>query len=104
MKFSVYFAREKNKGVTRDAKVVSMNKRRILVVEDEEDIAELVALHLSDLCDEVVVAADGHEGCEHTVNSHINRLRAKIERDPSHPEKTVTVWGVGYKFSGEARV
>lgn len=39
-----------------------MTKRRILLVEDEEDIADLVALHLSDLCDEVVVARDGHEG------------------------------------------
>lgn len=43
----------------------------------------------------------GHEGYEHTVNSHINRLRAKIENDPSHPEHIVTVWGVGYKL--EAR-
>lgn len=40
----------------------------------------------------------GHEGYEHTVNSHINRLRAKIERNPGKPEKIVTVWGVGYKF------
>ena len=40
----------------------------------------------------------GHEGYEHTVNSHINRLRAKIEHDPSHPEHIVTVWGVGYKL------
>ena len=45
----------------------------------------------------------GHEGYEHTVNSHINRLRAKIERDPAKPEMIVTVWGVGYKFSSEAR-
>ena len=41
----------------------------------------------------------GHEGYEHTVNSHINRLRAKIEEDPAHPELIVTVWGVGYKMN-----
>jgi len=35
---------------------------------------------------------------EHTVNSHINRLRAKIEADPSQPRFIQTVWGVGYRF------
>lgn len=40
----------------------------------------------------------GHEGYEHTVNSHINRLRAKIELNPNKPEYVLTVWGVGYKF------
>jgi DNA-binding response OmpR family regulator len=40
----------------------------------------------------------GHEGYAHTVNSHINRLRSKIERDPSRPGYILTVWGVGYKF------
>ena len=40
-----------------------------------------------------------YEGFEHTVNSHINRLRAKIENDPGHPRLLKTVWGVGYRFS-----
>ena len=44
----------------------------------------------------------GHDGYEHTVNSHINRLRAKIERDTSHPKHIVTVWGVGYKLEAAA--
>ncbi|MGD8937204.1 MAG: response regulator transcription factor [Thiogranum sp.] len=41
----------------------------------------------------------GHDGYEHTVNSHINRLRAKIERTPAQPRYILTVWGVGYKFA-----
>ena len=41
----------------------------------------------------------GHDGYEHTVNSHINRLRAKIEKNPAKPEYILTVWGVGYKFA-----
>jgi DNA-binding response OmpR family regulator len=39
-----------------------------------------------------------HAGYEHTVNTHINRLRNKIERDPANPDFIQTVWGVGYKF------
>ena len=42
-----------------------------------------------------------HDTYEHTVNSHINRLRAKVEPDPAHPYYIVTVWGVGYRFAAE---
>jgi DNA-binding response OmpR family regulator len=41
----------------------------------------------------------GHEGYEHTVNSHINRLRSKVEENPTRPRYILTVWGVGYKFA-----
>ena len=40
-----------------------------------------------------------HEGYEHTVNTHINRLRAKLEPNPAEPRYLLTVWGVGYKFA-----
>ena len=43
-----------------------------------------------------------HSGYEHTVNTHINRLREKIEADPAKPRRILTVWGRGYKLaSGE---
>jgi DNA-binding response OmpR family regulator len=40
-----------------------------------------------------------HSGYEHTVNTHINRIRAKIEADPANPRRILTVWGRGYKLS-----
>jgi len=44
------------------------------------------------------VWGSGFDGYEHTVNSHINRLRMKIEDDPQEPRLIQTVWGVGYRF------
>jgi DNA-binding response OmpR family regulator len=45
------------------------------------------------------VWGEGFDGYEHTVNTHINRLRAKIEADPREPRHILTVWGVGYRFA-----
>ncbi|MFS9436336.1 response regulator transcription factor [Citrobacter sp. C348] len=42
-----------------------------------------------------------HEGYEHTVNTHINRLRIKIEDNPAEPNFIRTVWGKGYKFTAQ---
>ena len=40
----------------------------------------------------------GFDGFAHTVNSHINRLRTKVESDPADPQLIQTVWGRGYKL------
>ncbi|WP_028311515.1 response regulator transcription factor [Derxia gummosa] len=68
----------------------------------EFDLLELFARHpgevfsRADLLDRVW----GHryDGYEHTVNTHINRLRSKIEPNPAEPTRLLTVWGRGYKL------
>jgi len=44
-----------------------------------------------------------YSGYEHTVNSHINRLRMKIEENHAKPKYILTVWGVGYKFNNQLK-
>ena len=41
-----------------------------------------------------------YEGYDRTIDSHVQRLRAKIEADAGNPRFVRTVWGVGYKFAG----
>ena len=84
------------------ARAVTVNDRQVDLTAREFDLLLHFATNpgrvfrRSELLDHVW--GHGHEGYEHTVNSHINRLRAKIERDPADPTCIVTVWGVGYKF------
>ena len=35
-----------------------------------------------------------------TLTTHVNTLREKIETDPRHPKRLITVWGVGYRYEG----
>lgn len=45
-----------------------------------------------------------YAGYSHTVNSHINRLRSKIEPNPASPHYVRTVWGVGYRFADSEEI
>ncbi len=81
---------------------VRLRGEAIELTRREFDLLVLLARHegavfsREELLDRVWGA--GFDGFAHTVNSHINRLRGKIERDPAHPELIRTVWGRGYKL------
>lgn len=87
---------------------VCLNGRPVSLTAREFDLLLHLARHpgqvfsRSSLLDSVW--GHGHDGYEHTVNSHINRLRAKVEANPSDPSLVVTVWGVGYKLDVAPRV
>ncbi len=89
--------------IEQQTRLVKVKDRTIDVTAREFDLLWHFAMHpgqvftRSQLLDRVW--GYGHDGYEHTVNSHINRLRAKIEENPTSPGYILTVWGVGYKFS-----
>ena len=85
------------------SRTVDVDERRLDLTPREFDLLHFFARHP----DKVFSRMDllnhvwgyQHEGYEHTVNTHINRLRTKIEVDPSNPQRILTVWGRGYKFA-----
>lgn len=85
------------------ARSVHLDERLVSLTAREFDLLHFFVSHPNrtysrlELLNEVWGYA--HDGYEHTVNSHINRLRAKIEADPAQPKQILTVWGVGYKFA-----
>ena len=89
--------------IDTDKHLVTIAAREIILTAKEFDLLLHFARHpgrvftRSQLLDQVW--GYHHAGYEHTVNSHINRLRAKIEDDPAKPQFILTVWGVGYKFN-----
>ncbi len=88
--------------INQQSRTVTVNGDDIVLTAREFDLLTWFAQHpgqvftRSQLLDSVW--GYGHDGYEHTVNSHINRLRAKIEQNPAKPDYILTAWGVGYKF------
>jgi DNA-binding response OmpR family regulator len=93
--------------IDMDKRNVMLGHRAVDLTAKEFELLSHFALHpgrvytRTQLLDQVW--GYGHEGYEHTVNSHINRLRAKIETNPAQPGYIITVWGVGYKFADVER-
>jgi len=82
---------------------VTLNGRSVSLTAKEFDLLLHFAKHPGRVYTRMellgLVWGYGYEGYEHTVNSHINRLRAKIEENPARPHYILSVRGVGYKFS-----
>jgi len=84
---------------------VSLRGERIDLTPKEFDLLHLLASHPGKTYtrEQLLNILWGYQynGYEHTVNSHINRLRSKIEPDISKPKYILTSWGVGYRFNEE---
>lgn len=89
--------------IETEKRKVTLSGEKITLTAKEYDLLHHFASHpgrvstRTQLLDQVW--GYGYEGYEHTVNSHINRLRGKIETDPANPRYVLTVWGVGYRFA-----
>ncbi len=94
-----------NLEIDTEMRKVSLEGKRITLTPKEFDLLVLFAQNpgRSFDRDQLLSQVWGYEfnGYEHTVNSHINRLRAKIEPDLSKPQYILTTWGVGYRFNDE---
>lgn len=86
------------------ARTVTLDGKPLELTPREFDLLHFFARHPERVFSrlELLNAVWGyrHEGYEHTVNTHINRLRTKIESNPAEPRRILTVWGRGYKFAG----
>lgn len=86
-----------------DKRSVTVRGNRIELTPKEFDLLVLLIQHpgKSFSRKELLSTVWGytHEGYEHTVTAHVNRLRSKIEPAFAHPEYILTAWGVGYRFA-----
>lgn len=94
--------------IDMEKRKVMLGEKRIDLTPKEFDLLVLLSSHpgRSYSRDQLLNDVWGYEfsGYEHTVNSHINRLRSKIEPDLTHPKFILTTWGVGYRFNDENEV
>jgi len=94
-----------NLSIDLDKRRVTTNGNRVDLSPKEFELLSLLAANPGKCYDRSkllnLIWGYDFDGYEHTVNSHINRLRTKIEPDVQNPTYILTNWGVGYRFNEE---
>ena len=89
--------------ISRTKRITEVNGNRIELSPKEFDLLYLLSSNPGSTYsrEQLLNEVWGYEyaGYEHTVNSHINRLRQKIEIDMNEPRFILTTWGIGYRFA-----
>lgn len=89
--------------IDNEKKKVTMRGRRLELTPKEFDLLWLLATHPGKTFSRhellEMIWGFAFEEYEHTVTSHINRLRIKIEPNLNKPEYILTTWGAGYRFA-----
>jgi DNA-binding response OmpR family regulator len=84
------------------SRVVAIHDSPIELTAKEFDMLYLLAQHPKQVFTREQLLERVWGGAQYidpgTVTVHVRRLREKLEADPSHPTRLLTVWGVGYKF------
>src|SRR3981081_1342381 len=84
---------------------VTIGERQVELTPKEFDLLKLFASNPGRVFPRKYILEkiwdNSNEASNRTIDSHINRLRAKIEDNPENPQMVLTVWGIGYKFSDE---
>lgn len=95
--------RFKDLHIDLDKKKVSLQGKRVDLSRKEFELLSLLASNPGKSYDRSkilnLIWGYDFDGYEHTVNSHINRLRSKIEPNMAEPTYILTSWGIGYRFN-----
>jgi DNA-binding response OmpR family regulator len=91
--------------IDHSGRKVILDGERVELTPKEYDLLYLMASHPGKTYSREnllnIIWGYQYSGYEHTVNSHINRLRSKIEQDVSDPKYILTSWGSGYRFNDQ---
>lgn len=90
--------------IDSSAYTVHVDNKLVSMTNKEFELLKLLAQNPNQVLtkDQIINAVWGNNyyGDDNTIPVHIRKIREKIESDPGQPKYILTVWGVGYRFTG----